>query len=104
MIFNEFGKCLKRSQSLNFAEDSVVIFMVKPKTLSKVKVSTYGFISGPYFSVFGLNAEIFSPNTGKHGQEITPCMDTFHAVTRFLNSCKLMKRGIQIAFDQEFTF
>ena len=29
------------------------------------KVSKYGVVSGPYFSVFGLN-------TGKYGPEITP--------------------------------
>ena len=46
------------------------------------KVSKYGVISGPYFPVFGLNTEIsvFSPNTGKYGPEITPYLDTFHAV------------------------
>ena len=37
------------------------------------KVSKYGVISGPYFPVFGLN-------TGKCGPEITPYLDTFHAV------------------------
>ena len=35
--------------------------------------SEYGVISGPYFSVF-------SPNTEKYGPEITPYLDTFHAV------------------------
>lgn len=30
-------------------------------------------ISGPYFAVS-------SPNTGKHGPEIIPCLDTFHGV------------------------
>ena len=30
-------------------------------------------ISGPYFSVF-------KQNTGKHGPEIAPYLDTFHAV------------------------
>ena len=49
------------------------------------KVSKYGFISGPYFPVFGLNTErydlsVFSPNIGKYGPEITPYLDTFHAV------------------------
>ena len=34
----------------------------------------YGVISGPYFPVFGLN-------TGKHGPEITPYLDTFHKVS-----------------------
>ena len=38
------------------------------------KVSKYGVISGPHFPVFGLN-------TGKYGPEITPYLDTFHAVT-----------------------
>ena len=38
------------------------------------KVSKYGVISGPYFPVF-------SPNSGQYGREITPYLDTFHAVT-----------------------
>ena len=37
------------------------------------KVSKQGVFSGPYFHVF-------SPNTGKYGPEITPHLDTFHAV------------------------
>ena len=36
-------------------------------------MSKYGVISGPYFPIFGLN-------TGKYGPEITPYLDTFHAV------------------------
>ena len=36
-------------------------------------MSKCGVISGPYFPVI-------SPNTGKHGPEITPHLDTFHAV------------------------
>ena len=36
-------------------------------------MSKYGVISGPYFPVFGLNTEIYGP-------EITPYLDTFHAV------------------------
>ena len=40
----------------------------------------YGVISGPHFPVFGLNTERYSPNTGKYGPEITPFLDTFHAV------------------------
>ena len=39
------------------------------------KVSKYGVIFDPYFPVFGLNA-------GKYGPEITPYLDTFHAVFR----------------------
>ena len=51
----------------------------------------YGVISGPYFPVFGLNTEIyiFSPNTGKYGPGITPYLDTFHAVSDFLNILSL---------------
>ena len=41
------------------------------------KVSKYGVFSGPYFPVF-------SPNTGIDGPEITPYLDTFHAVTVLL--------------------
>ena len=37
------------------------------------KVSKYGVLSGPYFPAFGLN-------TGKYGPEITPHLDTFHAL------------------------
>ena len=39
-------------------------------------------ISGSYFPVFGLKnyLSVFSPNTGKYGPEITPYLDTFHAV------------------------
>ena len=47
----------------------------------------YGdLLRGPYFPVFGLNTDIysvksvFSPNTEKYGPEITPYLDTFHAV------------------------
>ena len=38
------------------------------------------------FPVFGLNTEIyvFSPNTGKYGPEITPYLDTFHAMKAML--------------------
>ena len=45
------------------------------------KVSKYGVISGPYFPVFGLN-------TGKYGPEITPYLDTFHAVLLEADSIK----------------
>ena len=37
------------------------------------EMSKYGVISGLYFTVFNLN-------TGKYGPEITPYLDTFHAV------------------------
>ena len=47
--------------------------MLKPYTASKV--SKRGVISGLYFPVF-------SPNTGKHGLEITSYLDTVHAVLK----------------------
>ena len=34
--------------------------------------SEYWVISGPYFPVFELNAEIYGVNPGKYGSEITP--------------------------------
>ena len=37
-------------------------------------MSEYGLFSGPYFPAF-------SPNTGKHGQDKFPYLDTFHAVS-----------------------
>ena len=43
------------------------------------KVSKYGVISGLYFPVF-------SSNTGKYGPEITPYLDTFHAVRCLIRS------------------
>ena len=51
------------------------------------KVSKYRVISGLDFPVFGLNTEIYSLNLRiqseykKIGPEITPYLDTFHAVT-----------------------
>ena len=54
------------------------LFYVKVYLLTSPKVSKYGIVSGPYFLVFGLN-------TGKYGPEISPYLDTFHAVTHLLN-------------------
>ena len=46
------------------------------------KVSKYGVFSGLYFTVFGLNTEIYevSPNKGSYGLEKTLYLDTFHTV------------------------
>ena len=38
------------------------------------EVSKYGVISSPYFPVF-------NPNIGKYGPQITPYLETFHAVS-----------------------
>ena len=50
--------------------------IILPGFCTAWKVSKYRVISGPYFPVF-------SPNTGKYGPEITPYLDTFHAVLRW---------------------
>ena len=47
--------------------------MVSVEAFTAWKVSKYGVICGPYFPVF-------NPNTGKYGPQITPYLDTFHAV------------------------
>ena len=39
----------------------------------------YEVIFGPYFSVLGLNTEIYGVE--KYGPEITPYFETFHAVS-----------------------
>ena len=62
------------------------------------KMSKYGVYSGSYFFVF-------CPNTGKYGPEVTPYLETFHAVvvsliicwftTLFRSSCPVFcKKGI----------
>ena len=81
--------------------------------ITTYKVSKYGVISGPYFPVFGLNTEryVFSSNTGKYGPEITPYLDTFHAVhakffeeifnnflvlTTFVKRCQMFERVLNM--------
>ena len=50
------------------------------KAFTAWKVSKYRVISGSYFTAFGLNTVKCGPNAGKYGPEITPYLDTFHAV------------------------
>ena len=57
------------------------------------KVSNYGVISGPYFPVFGLN-------TGKYEREITPYLDTFHAVIFSIFFSKWLKNEDTIMTTQ----
>ena len=40
------------------------------------KYFNYGFFSGPYFPVFGLNTDIYGPNMGKYGPGKTLYLDT----------------------------
>ena len=56
-------------------------------------MSKYGVIFGPYFPVFGLN-------TGKYGPEITPYLDTFHAV--FFTNCRYLFRSQSNIYDKTF--
>ena len=46
-------------------------------------MSKLGVFSGPYFSAF-------SPNTGKYGPEITPCLNTFNPVLVSKNNTELL--------------
>ena len=52
------------------------------------KVFKYGVFSGPFFSLFRLNTEIyrvnlfFGANTGKYATEKPPYLDTFHVVAK----------------------
>ena len=48
------------------------------------KVSKYGVISSPYFPAFGLNS-------GKYRPEITPYLDTFHAVPHCVKSVQIQR-------------
>ena len=59
------------------------------------KVSKYGVISGPYFPAVGMN-------TGKGGPEITPYLDTFHAV--LLNKSLMENFNICKIFLSELCF
>ena len=58
---------------MTFLSDELTKYLKKSSCFTAWKVSKYGVISGPYFPVF-------SPNTGKYGPEITPYLDTLHAV------------------------
>ena len=64
---------------------------------------THGLISGPYLPVFSPNTACvqseYSSNTGKYGPEITPYLDTFHAVTRKQFKEKSMKNVTSFVDD-----
>ena len=70
-VFKVFDDFTLASNILKLNE-SLPLFRVS-SIVTASKLSKYGVISGPYFPVF-------SPNTGKYGPEITPYLDTFHAV------------------------
>ena len=57
-------------------------------------MSEYGVISGTYFPVF-------SPNTGKYGPEITPYLDTFHAMLEMLKTNRDLSKQKQRSGPQD---
>ena len=75
-------------------------------------MSKNGVISGPYFPAFGLNTEryfvclsVFSLNAGKYGPEVTPFLDTFHAVfilTFNLKKEKQCKKNVLVYYGNDF--
>ena len=80
-----FAKIFNSLQPFHYTKNSTLDVF-----LAAWKVSKYGVISGLYFPVFGLNTEIYRPNTGKYGLEIAPYLDTFHAVSRFYMSISII--------------
>ena len=69
LVFSKF--VLKKKTKKNKKKQRELPFFKKIGTAGKS--SKYGVISVPSFPVFGLN-------TGKYRPEITPYLDTFHAV------------------------
>ena len=68
--FDEAARSVKpRCNDYNLIRNIVTV----TTTYTARNVSKYGVISGPHFPLFGFN-------TGKYGPEITPYLDTFHAV------------------------
>ena len=69
------------------------------KVLLAWKVSKHRVISGPYFPVFGLNA-------GKYGPEITPYLDTFHAVKvwHYVTKYFVVNQSVNYAELDEFNY
>ena len=75
-------------------------------------MSKNGVISVPYFPAFGLNTEryfvylsVFSLNAGKYGPEVTPFLDTFHAVfilTFNLKKEKQCKKNVLVYYGNDF--
>ena len=73
-------------------EDFFSVFYVSGssgKISTAWKVSKYGVTSGPYFPIIGLNTEIYGVNLriqSEYRPEITPYLDTFHALQKFIEN------------------
>ena len=71
---------LKLQRELDFSHTKIQS-VIDSVSSTVWKVSKNGVISGPYFPIRE-KISVFSPNTGKYGPEISPYLDTFHAVQR----------------------
>ena len=91
----DLGNCTLMFLKLSHLKVLWVLLLVKHTAW---KVSKYGVISCPYFTVFGLN-------TGKYGPEITPYLDTqWHwkllclHFTCFIFTCLKWKRSFRAMY------
>ena len=84
----EFERILDRKtkkENAKYNLEKSVMFLKDPETLDKYeylnRVRSVQIRSN-FWSVFSRiwTEYVFSPNTGKYGPEITPYLDTFHAV------------------------
>ena len=84
----EFERILDRKtkkENVKYNLEKSVMFLKDPETLDKYeylnRVRSVQIRSN-FWSVFSRiwTEYVFSPNTGKYGPEITPYLDTFHAV------------------------
>ena len=80
-VENQIKLCKNWTPSkINYQSCIMNSFMVRNTVSPTVwKMSKYGFFSGPYFSLFGVN-------TRKYGLENTPYLDSFHAVSAAVNT------------------
>ena len=76
MIILSCSSCIYKCNCFSIHNPFLITFISsKLFSVSRAlsEVSKYGFFSGPYFRVLGMN-------TGKYGPEKTACLVTFHAV------------------------
>ena len=65
MFFNDFEKCLKRSQSLNFADDTVVYIHGKTKDIAESQLNEDQLVKIIMSTYFKTNQLIINLNKGK---------------------------------------
>ena len=74
-----YNMCYNKTEDENFKHNLI--------WYTAWKLFKYGVISGLYF-----------PNTGKCGPEITPYLDTFHAVITRINQSKTLPKHVSCKF------